>query len=168
MKDSGAIKVIRTITNTVVITLFAIVVVVVSAQVFSRFVIHLSIRWADELSRFAFVWLIYIGGAVTIRDGRNVCFDLFLDSLKGKKWKILFTLVTLVSLLFLVLMTYFGVLVCKVEMSETSPIMHWPMHIVCLAIPLGGLLMMLEEICYWLEHKNDRDEQIPAAAEKEV
>ena len=165
MKDSGAIKVIRTITNTVVIALFAIVVGVVSAQVFSRFVIHLSIRWADELSRFAFVWLIYIGGAVTIRDGRNVCFDLFLDSLKGKKWKILFTLVTLVSLLFLGLMTYFGVLVCKVEMSETSPIMHWPMTIVCLAIPLGGLLMILEEICYWLEHKNDRDHEIPAAAE---
>ena len=32
MKDSGAIKVIRTITNTVVIALFAIVVVVVSAM----------------------------------------------------------------------------------------------------------------------------------------
>ena len=162
MKDSGAIKVIRTITNTVVVILFAIVVLVVSAQVFSRFVIHLSIRWADELSRFAFVWLIYIGGAVTIRDGRNVCFDLFLDSLKGKKWKVMFTLVTAVSLLFLILMTYFGVLVCKVEMTETSPIMHWPMHIVTLAIPLGGLLMMLEEICYWIEHKNDRDEQIEA------
>lgn len=162
MKDSGAIKVIRTITNTVVVILFAIVVVVVSAQVFSRFVVHLPISWADEMSRFAFVWLIYVGGAVTIRDGRNVCFDLFLDSLKGKKWKVMFTLVTLVSLLFLILMTYFGILVCKVEMSETSPIMHWPMHIVTLAIPLGGVLMMLEEICYWFEHKNDRDEQIQA------
>ena len=157
MKDSGVIKAIRTVTNVVVVALFAIVVVVVSAQVFSRYVVHVSIRWADELSRFAFVWLIYIGGAVTIRDGRNVCFDLFLEAQKGKKWKIMFTVVTAISLLFLILMTYFGVLVCKVEMSETSPIMHWPMHIVTLAIPLGGVLMMLEEVCYWLEHKNDRD-----------
>ena len=163
MKDNGAIKTIRTITNVVVVVLFSVVVLVVSAQVFSRFVIHLSIRWADELARFAFVWLIYIGGAVTIRDGRNVCFDLFLDSLKGKKWKIMFTLVTAVSLLFLILMTYFGVRVCIVETSESSPIMHWPMHIVCAAIPLGGILMMLEEICYWLEHKNDRD--VPAVTE---
>ena len=165
MKDSGAIKTIRTITNTVVVALFAIVVVVVSAQVFSRFVIHLSIRWADELARFAFIWLIYIGGAVTIRDGRNVCFDLFLESRKGKSWKVMFTVVTAISLLFLILMTYFGVLVCKVEMSETSPIMHWPMEVVTLAIPLGGLLMILEEICYWLEHKNDRDAEV--LAEKE-
>ena len=77
----------------------------------------------------------------------------------------MFTVVTAISLLFLILMTYFGVLVCKVEMSETSPIMHWPMEVVTLAIPLGGLLMILEEICYWLEHKNDRDAEV--LAEKE-
>ena len=157
MHDHPIIKKIRRITDIAVVTLFSIVVVVVSAQVFSRFVMKLSIRWADELSRFAFVWLVYIGGAVTIRDGRNVCFDLLLDSQKGKKWKVMFTLVTLVSMLFLILMTYFGILVCQTELTESSPIMHWPMAVVCAAIPLGGCLMMLEEICYWLEHKNDRD-----------
>ncbi len=157
MKDNKVIKTIRTITNIIVIILFSIVVVVVSAQVFSRFVINLSIRWADELSRFAFVWLIYIGGAVTIRDGRNVCFDLILDSQKGKMWKLQFTIVTAISLLFLALMTYFGVVLCQAELTEVSPIMKWPMSVVCLAVPLGGLLMMLEEICYYLEHKNDRD-----------
>ncbi|MBQ9419055.1 MAG: TRAP transporter small permease [Synergistaceae bacterium] len=158
MHDHPIIKKIRRITDVAVVTLFSIVVIVVSAQVFSRFVMKLSIRWADELSRFAFVWLVYIGGAVTIRDGRNVCFDLLLDSRKGKSWKIMFTLVSLVSMLFLILMTYFGVLVCQTELTESSPIMHWPMAVVCLAIPLGGCLMMLEEVCYWLEHKNDRDE----------
>ena len=159
MNNNGAIKVIRSITNAIVVSLFVIIVVVVSAQVFSRYVIHLSIRWADEMSRFAFVWLVYIGGAVTIRDGRNVCFDLILDSMKGKKWKIMFTVVTVISIVFLILVTYFGVLVCQVEMSETSPIMHWPMQIVCLAIPLGGVLMMMEEVCYWFEHRKDRDGQ---------
>ncbi|MBQ6775169.1 MAG: TRAP transporter small permease [Synergistaceae bacterium] len=158
MHDHPIIKKIRRITDVAVVTLFSIVVIVVSAQVFSRFVMKLSIRWADELSRFAFVWLVYIGGAVTIRDGRNVCFDLLLDSRKGKSWKVMFTLVSLVSMLFLILMTYFGVLVCQTELTESSPIMHWPMAVVCAAIPLGGCLMMLEEICYWLEHKNDRDE----------
>ncbi|MCC8126858.1 MAG: TRAP transporter small permease [Clostridiales bacterium] len=160
MGNNSLIKHLRMITNVVVVFLFAVVVVVVSAQVFSRFVINLSIRWADELSRFAFVWLVYIGGAVTIRDGRNVCFDLFLDSCKGKTWKLMFTIVTGISMLFLVLMTYFGVLVCNAELTEASPIMHWPMAVVCAAIPIGGVLMILEEVCYYLEHKNDRDGQI--------
>lgn len=157
MKGNSTIKVIRTITDWVVIFLFAVVVVVVSAQVFSRFIVNLSIRWADELSRYAFVWLVYIGGAVTIRDGRNVCFDLFLDSRKGKSWKVVFSLVTVISMVFLALMTWFGVLVCKSELTESSAIMKWPMAVVCAAIPIGGVLMLLEEACYWLEHKNDRD-----------
>lgn len=166
MKDNGTIKKVRKITDIVVIILFTIVVVVVSAQVFSRFVINLSIRWADELSRFAFVWLIYIGGAVTIRDGRNVCFDLILDSQKGKAWKVQFTVVTLISLLFLALMTIFGFVLCQAELTEVSPIMKWPMAVVCGAIPLGGILMITEEICYYLEHKNDRDGGVPAEGEE--
>lgn len=157
VRGNDIITVIHTVTNCVVVFLFSVVVIVVSAQVFSRFVVHLSIRWADELSRFAFVWLIYIGGAVTIRDGRNVCFDLILDSLTGRKWKVMFTVVTAISMLFLILMTYFGVLVCKAELTETSPIMKWPMSIVCLAIPIGGILMMFEEVCHYIEHRNDRD-----------
>ena len=157
VRGNDIITVIHTVTNCVVVFLFSVVVLVVSAQVFSRFVVHLSIRWADELSRFAFVWLIYIGGAVTIRDGRNVCFDLILDSFTGRKWKVMFTVVTAISMLFLILMTYFGVLVCKAELTESSPIMKWPMSIVCLAIPIGGILMMFEEVCYYIEHRNDRN-----------
>ena len=157
MNENKIIKGIRRITDVFVIALFVLVVIVVSSQVFSRFVVHLSIRWADELSRFAFVWLIYIGGAVTIRDGRNVCFDLILDSCKGKRWKAMFTIVTGVSLLFLVLMIYFGLLVCKAEITEMSPIMRWPMSVVCSCIPIGGVLMILEEICYYIEHHKDRD-----------
>lgn len=158
MGENRTVKMIRTVTDVVVVSLFAVVVAVVSAQVFSRFVINLSIRWADELARFAFVWLIYIGGAVTIRDGRNVCFDLFLESLEGKRWRAAFTVVTGISLLFLGFMTYFGVLVCRAEMTEASPIMKWPMSIVCAAIPIGGILMMLEEICYYIEHRNGKSE----------
>ena len=158
MKKMKFIEPIRKVTNTIVVALFALVVLVVSTQVFSRFVIHLSIRWADELSRFAFVWIVYIGGAITIRDGRNVCFDLFLEAQKGKRWKLMFSVVTLISLAFLVMMTILGALVCKAELTESSPIMRWPMAVVCMCIPIGGTLMVLEEICYYFEHKDDKDE----------
>ena len=61
MKDSGAIKVIRTITNTVVIALFAIVVVVVSAQVFSRFVIPFNVVWVQlGVCAFSILYLLYL------------------------------------------------------------------------------------------------------------
>ena len=39
----------------------------------------------------------------------------------------------------------------------------YTMFMALIVLCIGGLLMILEEICYWLEHKNDRDHQIPAA-----
>ena len=72
------LDVTRKITNIIVTFLFMVVVAVVFAQVVARYVAGSSIRWADELARFAFVWLVYLGGSITIREGRNVCFDLLL------------------------------------------------------------------------------------------
>ena len=157
MSNNRAVQVLRKVIDTIVVLLFIVVVAVVSAQVFSRFVIHLSIRWADEISRYSFVWLVYIGGAITIREGRNVAFDLILDSRKGKAWKTMFTIVNIMSIVYLSLLTYFGIRVCGAEAGEVSPIMRYPMWVVSLAIPIGGVLMTIEQFLYFIEHKNDKD-----------
>lgn len=95
------LDVTRKITNIIVTFLFMVVVAVVFAQVVARYVAGSSIRWADELARFAFVWLVYLGGSITIREGRNVCFDLLLEACKGKNWKVMFTVVCAASAVFL-------------------------------------------------------------------
>lgn len=148
---------IRKITNFIVVFLFAVVVAVVFAQVVARYAVGSSIRWADELSRYAFVWLVYLGGTITIREGRNVCFDLILESAHGKKFKALFTVVNIASAAFLVFMIYLGLFVSQSMMTESSPIMKWPMEIVTAAIPIGGLLMFFEQISHYIEHITDKE-----------
>lgn len=144
----------RTVTNIIVVLLFGVVVAVVFAQVVARYALGSSIRWADELARFAFVWLVYLGGTITIREGKNVCFDLLLEHCRGSRraWTVMFSLVNLASATFLVLMTYLGVLVCRTQLVESSPIMRWPMAFVTLAIPVGGALMFFEQISYYIRH----------------
>lgn len=153
------LDVVRKITNFIVVFLFTVVVVVVFTQVIARYVVGSSIKWADELSRYAFVWLVYLGGTTTIREGKNVCFDLLLDSFHGKKWKFMFTLVNLASIAFLVFMIYLGVFVSKSMITESSPIMQWPMVMVTAAVPIGGILMFFEQISYYIEHINDKEKE---------
>ena len=145
---------IRKITSLLVILMFTVVVVVVFAQVIMRHVFDSSLSWADELSRFAFVWLVYLGGTITIREGRNVCFDLLLDSLPDKLWRVMYTLVSLLCSVFLMMITILGILVCQANVGEVSPIMGLNMEYVVLAIPVGGLLMLFEQISYYLSHIN--------------
>ena len=86
----------RKITNVLVTFLFIMLVVVVFVQVVCR-IIKVSFPYADELSRYTFVWLIYLGGTITIRNGMNITFDVILDALPKKAWKIVFTLVNIIS-----------------------------------------------------------------------
>ncbi len=56
--------------------LMTIMIVVVSAQVFLRYVLNSSIGWADEVSRLAFVWSVFLAIPLGIREGLHVGIEL--------------------------------------------------------------------------------------------
>ena len=67
------LNVTRKLTDVLVTALFIMLVVVVFIQVLCR-VMGISFPYADEMSRYTFVWLIYLGGTITIRKGMNITF----------------------------------------------------------------------------------------------
>lgn len=62
-----------------VMTGAAAMVVVVSAQVVMRYAFNGSFDWADEVSRIAFVWTIFLAIPLGIRDGTHVGIDLLVN-----------------------------------------------------------------------------------------
>ena len=56
--------------------LFAATIAVMAAQVFCRYVLNDSLGWAEELSTYLFVWLIFIGAALAARDRAHVRVDV--------------------------------------------------------------------------------------------
>ncbi|MGH6816404.1 MAG: TRAP transporter small permease [Hyphomicrobiaceae bacterium] len=56
-------------------------VVVVTAQVYLRYVHNLSIDWADEISRLLFVWSIFLAIPLGIKRGAHVGVELLVNVL---------------------------------------------------------------------------------------
>ena len=152
----------RKITNVLVTFLFSMLVVIVFVQVVCR-VIKVSFPYADELSRYTFVWLIYLGGTITIRNGMNITFDVILDALPKNAWKIVFTIVNVISCTFLARAVVLGANLAWVNRVQVSSVVKLNMGAVMLAIPLGGLLMFCEQISYYLRKMKEADD--PALAE---
>ena len=150
----------RKITNVLVTFLFSMLVVFV--QVVCR-IIKVSFPYADELSRYTFVWLIYLGGTITIRNGMNITFDVILDALPKNAWKIVFTIVNVISCTFLAMAVVLGANLAWVNRVQVSSVVKLNMGAVMLAIPLGGLLMFCEQISYYLRKMKEADD--PALAE---
>lgn len=57
----------------------AAMVAVVAAQVVMRYVFNGSFDWADEVSRIAFVWTIFLAIPLGIRDGTHVGIELLVN-----------------------------------------------------------------------------------------
>jgi len=55
-----------------------------SMQVFMRFVMGSSLVWSEELARYCFIWLIYIGISYGVKKQRHISVDVILTVLSNK------------------------------------------------------------------------------------
>ena len=153
-----AVKLIRKVADALIVVLFAALVVLVLIQVFTR-TFHMSQTWIDEISKFVFVWLTYLGGSVTVSRGMNITFDLILESVKGKTFKVLFTLVNICTLIFLVAMLVLGSQNAWANRVQTSTMTNVNMGLMNLAIPIGCVLMIGAQIEYYFRTLKEREEE---------
>lgn len=68
-------------TRALLVLVVAIMVAVVSAQVVARYGFNTGIGWADEVSRLAFVWCVFLGIAVAVKARAHIGITLLTDAL---------------------------------------------------------------------------------------
>lgn len=153
---SSIVRLVNQTLNAFVVTVFISLVLLVFMQVFFRYVVGNSLTWAEEVARFLFIWLIYIGGIITVRKGMNITFDVFLEAMPRKLWIIAFTLTNFLSAGFLALVAVLGFDLAIVNMTQYSSAIMFPMGIVYLAIPIGAVGMLITQIQWYFETKQKR------------
>ncbi len=129
----------------------AILLLVIAVILFINVVLRLfntSILWAEELARYAIVWITFVGASVCVYKGAHIGVDVIMNVLGEKPKKILSLVLALFSLAFSVLFTYYAF---KITMNvhgtgQASSTMGIPMYIVYAAMPVGGLLMSIRYI----------------------
>ena len=56
-----------------------ILVSLLGLQVFSRYVLQMGLSWSEELSRFSFIWFVYISGSLAVQRGRHIRITALVD-----------------------------------------------------------------------------------------
>lgn len=104
-----------------------------------------SIAWAPELTRYAIVWLVFIGGAMGARTGAHISIDVIGELLPKNVVRTFMQAAMLISAATSVAMAYFGVTLVKLMLGfgQTSPSLALPMWAIYLAIPVGFGLMAI-------------------------
>jgi TRAP-type C4-dicarboxylate transport system permease small subunit len=148
--------------------LFILLTAISFLQVICRYVLHISTPWAEELSRYLFITVTYIGSAIAVKQSSHIELDLmdliYLKYLKLKSTSKLIKFILGINIiavfLFCILMAYFvfDYLQRNISRGATSTAMEIPMAIPIAFIFLGFVLMVLHYIYRFLilfESKNN-------------
>jgi TRAP-type C4-dicarboxylate transport system permease small subunit len=115
----------------------ASMVFLVIAQVFMRYVMKSPLRWSEELARFSFVWMTFLGAGLLAKYSQHMTITFFADRLSpATQWVLCF--VNHGMVLFLCLITLFkGGRILTVSWSVLTPALRFPMFFFYLAAPIG-------------------------------
>lgn len=138
-------KVINKILRFIVIIMLSVMSVVVFAQVLFR-IVHLSIPWSEELSKYLLIWSTFLGAAICIRKGSLVGLEFLKNSMSEEKQKILQTILNLIVCAMLLFLINVGFWAVRRVWFQITPVLKLSMGLMYAAIPVGSVFMLINQI----------------------
>ena len=126
--------------------LMAAMTVVMATQVWYRFVLNDPLSWSEELSRYIFVWISFIGAAAGVRYQVHLGIDLLRKALPPNTYRSMMILMNLFVQIFLVVIIYWGFRILGTVRFQTSPAMSISMLYPYLAVPVGAIFMLINSL----------------------
>ena len=160
-------EIIKKAIHCIVFVLFAFLCTIVLIQIICR-MLHISQTWIDEISKFTFVWLTYLGGCITVSRGMNITFDLVLEGAKGKKFTVLFIIVNVICLIFTATVMVLTTQSAWLNRIQKSPMTGLNLGLVNAAIPIGFFFMIFSQISYCRRRLAGRQAEEEAEAQKKA
>lgn len=126
--------------------LMAGMVVIISAQVWCRFILNDPLSWSEEAGRYLFVWISFMGAAAGVRYQVHLGIDLMDKLLSPRAYRYVVVLVNLIIQIFLIMIIYWGFKILGIIQFQESPSMNISMKYPYLAVPVGGIFMLINSL----------------------
>jgi len=147
----------------VLAVLTSLVCLDVLVAVFFRYVLQHSLSFYDELARFAFMWMTFLGAATAVRRRGHFTVALFIHQLPQWLQKETVLSVYLIMIVFAGLLMIVGIQIVRVTAIQTSPAMGVSMGLFYGAVPVSSFIMLLYLIPQLIQALRGKS---PAAAER--
>ncbi len=122
----------------------SVMLAIIFFQVISRYLFNYTFEWSEELARFLFVWVVFLGSALIMGESGHMAVQLLPSRLAGSRaGTYLEVFINLCSYAFILLLLIQGSKMSSVMMFQTAPALGVPMGYVYSIIPLSGCLMLL-------------------------
>lgn len=130
MKNSKALRILGNIDVIIASTMLAILVILTSLGVITRYVFRNPFTWLEEVQLFCMVWIVFGGAGVAFRTGSHVAIEMVVDLFPAKVQKVIEILIDIVvvlviAYLFKQSLGYIGMMLKSGRSTSILDIPYW-------------------------------------------
>ena len=136
---------------------------IVSAIIIWRYIIILPLPWADELARYLFIWLTFLGSSAAVGGNAHLGVNLLVKNAPNSIRFILQITIVSLTLAFCCIILIWGISLTSQSMARMAPTLKIPMGYVYIALPVSAFIMIyylsmegISLIKDWINRKNGR------------
>lgn len=122
--------------------MICLMVVMVAIQVLSRYFLHTSLSYTEELVRYGFVWATFLGASSALKKGRHLSITGVVHLFPGHvriRFKAISFLAGLVFFAVLII-SGIGIMILQYRTRQTTAALGLPMWIVGSIIPASAVI----------------------------
>lgn len=121
--------------------LLFMLVLLVTMQVFMRYIMHSPLVWSEEMARMTFIWFAFVGGGLGFRYHLDLRVVFFTDLLPLRPRLYLRLAVHLVEVAFMGLLLYNGWILCLLFFPTPTPALYWSLDTFYGGVVGGGVVI---------------------------
>jgi C4-dicarboxylate transporter DctQ subunit len=122
--------------------------IVVIAQILFRYVFKVSAPWTEEAARYLMIWMALLAAGLAFQKGQHFNIDFVTGRLRAKVQKQISLFTAFLTSLFILCIIIWGVPFATLGFFTISPGLEITMFLPYLAIPVAGVVMMLNLTVY--------------------
>ena len=123
--------------------IFVLIIILVFVQVFCRYVFNAAPSWTEEIAKYLFVWMTFVGAAAAFRDNIHIGVDFFVSLLPASAGKFMGIVDKVLVVSVSAVLTVIGVFWTVDVWGMLSPAVGLPIALVLYAaLPVGSALIV--------------------------
>jgi len=123
--------------------LLALMFLITLWQIVARFIPGNTTVWSEEVARFVFVWIVFLGAATLMRDNEHIRISIITDRLGSVSGRILKIFSAALIIPFVAFMTWGAYKNMLRQWGTFAPTVDWlRLGYVYLALLLSGIIMI--------------------------
>lgn len=144
------------------VIMFAVSISSVILQVFFRYVLGNSLTWTNVVSRYAFLWVVFIGSAAALKDGDHIVIDVLLTKVSDKARNVILLIGYFLISLLTGTLTVLGIKVVIATQGSIQTALQLPINMVLyVSLPIGmglSLIVAVGKIIELLKRMTGKDQ----------